>query len=197
MNKSELAPGFLIAVPQLDDPNFSRSVVLLVEHGDDGAMGIVFNRPGDVALVDVGRAHGIAVNRAARTAYQGGPVQQDRGFILHRLGEDVPESVCVADGIWLSVSTESLRPLLEGDPAMYRLCLGYAGWGPGQLEKEVMVGGWLSGKCSPERVFETPPEKVWDTRHPRPRRRPCFSRALRRAAVVEGRARSSGCPAAS
>jgi len=158
---SELAPGFLIAVPQMDDPNFSRAVVLLVEHSEEGAMGIVFNRPGEIAISDVARAHGIVVNRAARTAYSGGPVQPDRGFLLHRR-DDVAESVEIADGIYLSVSTDSLRPLLEGDPAMYRLCLGYAGWGPGQLEKEVMVGGWLTGDCSAERLFETPADKVWD-----------------------------------
>jgi putative transcriptional regulator len=158
---SELAPGFLIAVPQMDDANFSRSVVLMVEHGPDGAMGIVFNRPSEVTLADVGRSHGVEVNPGAGTAFLGGPVQRDRGFILHRRPE-VPDSVLVSEGIWLSVSTDSLRPLLEGDPTAYRLCLGYAGWGPGQLEREVMVGGWLTGKATPLRVFETPAEKVWD-----------------------------------
>ncbi len=158
---SELAPGFLIAVPQMNDPTFSRAVVLLVEHNDEGAMGIVFNRPGEITIGDVGRAHGITVNRGAGTTFNGGPVQTDRGFLLHRR-DDVPESVRIAEGIWLSVSTDSLRPLLAGDPALYRLCLGYAGWGPGQLEKEVMVGGWLSGNCSAARVFETPADKVWD-----------------------------------
>ena len=145
----------------MDDPNFSRSVVLMVEHGPDGAMGIMVNRPSEVTLADVGRNHGIAVNPAAGTAYVGGPVQRERGFILHQRG-DVPESVLVSEGIWLSVSSDSLKPLLEGDPAKYRLCLGYAGWGPGQLEREVMVGGWLTGKASPLRVFDTPPDKLWD-----------------------------------
>ena len=159
--KSELAPGFLIAVPQLEDPNFHRSVVLLLEHSEEGAMGIVFNRPGDVSLEQVGRAHGIEVMDGAGNTFQGGPVQTERGFLLHRR-DDIVESVRVAEGIWLSVSTESLKPLLEGDPAQYRLCLGYAGWGPGQLEKEVMVGGWLTGKATAARVFETPAEKVWD-----------------------------------
>ena len=68
----------------------------------------------------------------------------------------------VTDGIWLSASSDSLKSLLEGDPAQYRLCLGYAGWGPGQLEREVMFGGWLTGTATARRVFETPPEKVWD-----------------------------------
>jgi putative transcriptional regulator len=158
---SELAPGFLIAVPQMDDPNFSRSVVLLVEHGPDGAMGLVFNRPSEVPLADVGKSHGLRVHPTAGLAYLGGPVQRDRGFLLHRVAA-TPDSVLVTDGIWLSVSTESLAPLLEGDPGDYRLCLGYAGWGPGQLEKEVMVGGWLTSRASPLRVFDTPAEKAWD-----------------------------------
>ena len=158
---SELAPGFLIAVPQMEDANFSRSVVLMVEHGPDGAMGIVFNRPSEVTLAEVGRSHGVDVHPTAGTAFVGGPVQRDRGFILHRRA-DVPDSVQVSDGIYLSVSSDSLKPLLEGNPAEYRLCLGYAGWGPGQLEREVMVGSWLTGSASAKRVFETPPGRVWD-----------------------------------
>ena len=74
----------------------------------------------------------------------------------------MPDSIKVHDGLFLSVSTDSLKPLLAGDPGAYRLCLGYAGWGPGQLEREVIVGGWLTGKVSTERIFDTPSEKVWD-----------------------------------
>ncbi len=158
---SELAPGLLIAVPQMDDDNFSRSVVLMLEHGPDGAMGLVFNRRSDVKLRDVGATHGLEVHHGAGHAYVGGPVQPDRGFILHKRA-DVPDSVRITEGIFLSVSTDSLRPLLEGDPTQYRLCLGYAGWGPGQLEREVMIGGWLTGDASVLRVFDTPAERVWD-----------------------------------
>ena len=88
-------------------------------------------------------------------------MQPERGFLIHRRS-DLEESVEVLRGIYLSVSTESLKELLAGDPALYRLCLGYAGWGPGQLEKEVVLGGWLTGVANPLRVFETPHEKVWD-----------------------------------
>lgn len=158
---SELAPGFLIAVPQLDDPNFSRSVVLMLEHTAQGAMGITFNRPSEILLDSVGRAHGIKVPSGAGRAWMGGPVQPERGFLLHRRG-DLVESIEVASGIYLSVSTASLKSLLVGDPALYRLCLGYAGWGPGQLEREVVLGGWLTGTASPERVFDTPHDQVWD-----------------------------------
>lgn len=159
---SELAPGILIAVPQLDDPNFSRSVVLMLEHTAEGAMGITFNRPSDITLESIGRAHGIEVPSGAGCAWMGGPVQPERGFLLHRR-DDLEESIEVSAGIYLSVSTDSLKALLAGDPGLYRLCLGYAGWGPGQIERELVLGGWLTGDASAERVFETPHEKVWDS----------------------------------
>ena len=67
------------------------------------------------------------------------------------------------EDVWLSVSTDALRILLSGDPAAYRLCLGYAGWGPGQLEKEMVSGGWLNSAISSRRIFDTPPEKIWES----------------------------------
>jgi len=157
----DLAPGLLIAVPQMEDPNFARSVILLIEHSDAGAMGIVFNRPSEVPLSEIGKEQGLHVHPRAGRAFIGGPVSPERGFLLHRRA-DVPDSIKVHDGLFLSVSTESLKPLLAGDPGAYRLCLGYAGWGPGQLEREVTVGGWLTGKVSTERIFDTPAERVWD-----------------------------------
>ena len=157
---SELAPGILIAVPQMDDPNFSRSVVLLVEHNDSGAMGIVFNRPSDVTLVDIGKEHGIEVRADAGNAFIGGPVQRERGFLVHRRA-DVADSVHLHEDVYLSVSTDALRALLGGDPAAYRLCLGYAGWGPGQLEREMVAGGWLNASISSRRIFDTPVEEIW------------------------------------
>ena len=158
---SELAPGFLIAVPQMDDPNFARSVVLLIEHGDSGAMGIVCNQPSEIPLADIGKEHGVAVDARAGNAFVGGPVQRERGFLLHRR-RDVDDSVEVQEGVYLSVSTDSLRELLAGDPSAYRLCLGYAGWGPGQLERELVAGGWLSSRAVPARLFDTPHEQIWD-----------------------------------
>lgn len=158
---SDLAPGLLIAVPQLDDPNFHRSVVLLVEHNESGAMGIVFNRPSDIALREIGKEHGMEVHEGAGNAYVGGPVQRERGFLVHRRAE-VADSVQLQDDVFLSVSTDALRTLLAGDPGAYRLCLGYAGWGPGQLESEMVAGGWLNSAISSKRIFDTPVEKIWD-----------------------------------
>jgi len=158
---SDLAPGLLIAVPQMDDPNFARSVVLLVEHTDSGAMGITFNRPSDVALLDIGKEHGMDVHPGAGHAFIGGPVQRERGFLVHRR-KDLGDSVELQEDVFLSVSTDALRTLLAGDPDAYRLCLGYAGWGPGQLEREMVAGGWLNSAISSKRIFDTPVEKIWD-----------------------------------
>jgi putative transcriptional regulator len=158
---SDLAPGILIAVPQMDDPNFSRSVVLLIEHNESGAMGIVVNRPSDVPLQDIAREHGMDVHDGAGNAFIGGPVQRERGFLVHRRGE-VGDSVKLEEDVFLSVSTDALRALLAGDPASYRLCLGYAGWGAGQLEREMVAGGWLNSNISAKRLFDTPVEKIWE-----------------------------------
>ena len=158
---SEIAPGLLIAVPQMGDPNFVRSVVLMVEHNDEGAMGIVINQPSEIALEEIGKEQGIGVHAAAGPAYIGGPVQRERGFLVHRRA-DVPDSIALQDGVYLSVSTDSLKALLEGEPNAYRLCLGYAGWGAGQLEREMVAGGWLNSKISAGRIFDTPTEKIWD-----------------------------------
>jgi putative transcriptional regulator len=158
---SDLAPGLLIAVPQMDDPNFSRSVVLLVEHNETGAMGIVCNRPSDVTLTDIGREHGVDVPEEAGPALIGGPVQRERGFLVHRRS-DLADSVLLEEGVYLSVSIDALKVLLAGDPDQYRLCLGYAGWGPGQLERELVAGGWLNSSITSKRIFDTPVEKIWD-----------------------------------
>ena len=158
---SDLAPGFLIAVPQMDDPNFARSVVLLVEHNESGAMGIVCNRPSDVTLADIGREHGIRVPASAGPALIGGPVERERGFLVHRRS-DLGDSVELEQGVYLSVSTDTLKVLLAGDPDQYRLCLGYAGWGPGQLEREISAGGWINSTVSEKRIFDTPVEKIWE-----------------------------------
>ena len=116
----------LIAMPSMRDERFARTLIYICAHSPDGAMGIVVNQPSEITLDEIGRAHGIHMQRGTGTAYKGGPVQRDRGFLLHRRG-DVADSVEVVNGIYLSMSTDSLKVLLEGPPGDYRLCLGYAG----------------------------------------------------------------------
>src|SRR5206468_11945488 len=132
----------LIAMPQLQDKNFARSVILLCEHSGNGAIGFVVNRPTDLRA-----AQAVALDPPARgdsglMLWTGGPVEPQRGFLL--LGDDpgVEDSEKVSDGLHLTASVEVLRRILETDPAEMvgqraRLLLGYAGWGPGQLDQEL------------------------------------------------------------
>src|SRR5438270_14085653 len=126
----------------MEDQNFSRSVVLLIEHNESGAMGIVVNRPSEIGLSDIGQEHGMEVHGEAGNAFIGGPVQRERGFLVHRRPE-VGDSVQLKDDVYLSVSTDALRTLLAGDPAAYRPFLGSAGRGRGKLARRMVYGPWL------------------------------------------------------
>lgn len=161
---SEIAPGFLVAVPQLGGPNFHRAVVLMLEHGEGGAMGIVVNRPHpEVNLAEVakGQGFGIAEGLGRSPVFLGGPVEPQRGFVLHTR-RDLPEAVSLFDDVMVSGSIESLKILLHSPDEAFRLCLGYAGWGPGQLESELKEGAWVTAPASARHVLETPPFQAWD-----------------------------------
>ena len=147
-----LAPSLLLSMPQLLDQNFCRTVVLLCHHSDKGAFGLVVNRP----LVTTGRDLEVWI---------GGPVEQDRSWILVGGDEydDLPGNR-IAEGLSLSRSPELLQRLLEPDPPPNaRLLVGYAGWGPGQLEAELNASAWLIGEVDRELIFNTPPDRMWET----------------------------------
>lgn len=158
-----LAPGFLIAMPQLGDPNFHRSVILMIEHGENGAMGLVLNRSAPLTLEDVAKGQDFKVARArsVQNVYVGGPVEPQRGFVLHDVS-DVPEKHEVLPGLFLSLTLDSLQPLLEDARGRLRFCLGYSGWGPGQLEKEIADGSWLFTEAAGAPVLDGDPDKLWD-----------------------------------
>lgn len=160
---SDLAPGFLVAVPQLLDPTFHRTVILMLEHSDEGALGLVINRPGKVSLSDVARLQNLEVRPGMEQAraFFGGPVQLERGFVLHER-EEIEESVELFDGVRVSSSVETLKEMLEGPLDRFRLMLGYSGWQPGQLERELQEGSWLVAKADRRHVLETDPSKVWE-----------------------------------
>lgn len=145
-------PGFLIASPQLRDPNFNRAVVLLVHHDARGALGVVINREHTVRLGDVVTA-AKAGARSRRAVLKGGPVEPGAGFVIFRgkteEGWEIPPNICV------SGSKERMEALLRSGEEFF-LCLGYAGWGPGQLEQEVETGSWVYSEASPTLVFECP-----------------------------------------
>jgi len=162
-----LAPTLLLSMPQLIDPNFNRTVVLLCKHSEDGAFGLIVNRP----LVTSGRVvvqldPPVATDRELQV-WEGGPVDPQRSWILVGEEPDADEEMRgmrIADGLYLSTSPDLLRRLLEPTPpARARLVIGYSGWGAGQLEAELEASAWLMSDVTRDLIFDTPPEKMWET----------------------------------
>ena len=157
------APCFLIAVPQLGDPNFARGVVFILEHGEEGSMGIVINKPSNLDIGTFCASQNMTFKGdTSALIYQGGPVQTDRAFILHASQHEGPETESVLNAVRLSYSLESLKLLVEDPPERMRIYLGYAGWGPGQLAEELTQGAWLMAAPTEKLVFETGIEQVWE-----------------------------------
>jgi putative transcriptional regulator len=158
-----LSPGLLLSMPQLGDPNFHRSVVLMIEHGEGGSMGIVINRGAPLTLGELakGQSMKIAPERSGQPVFVGGPVEPHRGFILHD-DETVSEKHTVLPGLFLSVTLDALGPLLENPTPRLRFCLGYAGWGPKQLEAEMKQGSWLFAEAAAGPILDGNPSQLWD-----------------------------------
>ena len=157
------APVLLIAVPQLADPNFYRGVVLVIEHGEEGSMGLLINRPTDVELGDFCNSQQMEFkgNRSG-LVYNGGPVQKDRAFILHASEHQGPETELIVESTRMSYSLESLRSLAEDPPNRLRIFLGYAGWGAEQLAQEVTSGAWLTAPATEKLIFDIAFDQVWE-----------------------------------
>lgn len=149
-------------MPQMLDPNFSKTVVLMLEHNDEGAMGLIINRTAELTFADLGRSQKleIAPVREDDAILVGGPVEPYRGFVLHDR-ESIGERAPLLPGLFLSVTTDALEPLLRDGATRLRFCLGYAGWGPGQLEKEIAQGSWLFTEAQSDRVLAADPETLW------------------------------------
>lgn len=160
-----LTNNFLIAMPALGDPNFHRTVTLICEHTPEGAMGIVINRTLDLTLRDVlaQMEIGATGNRSLDLpVHLGGPVQNNRGFILHEPVGNWESTLTVSDGLGVSTSRDILVAIAEDrGPARCLLALGYAGWSAGQLEQELADNAWLSGPASREILFDTAPDLRW------------------------------------
>lgn len=149
---------FLLAMPGLADPNFSSTITYLFDHSENGAMGLVINRPSDLTLGDMFDQLGIeGEHERDRPVLHGGPVERERGFILHGDDVDFDASVDLGHGIRLSTARQVLEAISTGDgPEKFIVALGYAGWGGGQLEREMAENTWLSCPASTEIIFETP-----------------------------------------
>src|SRR5262245_32983503 len=161
-----LTNQLLIVMPALADPNFNRTVTLICEHTDQGALGIVINRPLEVRLAEIFAQ--LSLDRCDEEAsqqlvLQGGPVQQERGFVLHDDARVWDSTLRVADRISVTTSRDILVAMAKGDGPQHALvALGYAGWAPGQLEREMGENAWLSAKCTPEILFRIPFAERWE-----------------------------------
>lgn len=160
-----LTNQFLIAMPAMDDPNFAQTVTLVCEHNAQGALGIVINRPLPMTLGDVFAQLGLDATQskvAADPVLQGGPVQTDRGFVLHTPGPLWDSTLPVSDWLHLSTSRDILDALARGEgPPAALVALGYAGWEAGQLEDEVAQNAWLTVPAAEQLVFATALEERW------------------------------------
>jgi len=159
------APGLLLAMPQLVDPNFRRSVVLMTSHAEDGAMGFVVNRPLEVTLTEV--LEDLSVpwqGPPSSRAFLGGPVLPQSGWVLWVAspGTEREGVVEISPGLYLSASMDVLRELAAKPPRNFRLLLGHAGWGGGQLEGELTEGAWIVAPPDIDLVFNDDAAGMWD-----------------------------------
>ena len=160
-----LSNHFLIAMPSMHDPIFGGSVVYLCEHNSYGALGVVINKPMDVTLdYLLGRLNlksDIAVPPVQKPVMFGGPVQEDRGFVLHSPDAEFNSMLKISDQIAFTTSRDVLEAIASGTgPQRLLVSIGYSGWSAGQLEDEISRNGWLTVVADPEIIFDLPiPER--------------------------------------
>lgn len=155
--------ALLLSMPQMQDPNFAKTVVLLCDYTPDGAFGLVLNRPTDMPATAMVRLDPPIIDGNELPLWIGGPVEPQRGWIL-LADEPDTEFKSIRDGLYLSTSQDVLRDVLAARPApRARVLAGYAGWGPGQLDQELAQSAWLMGDVDLDIVFDLPPDLMWET----------------------------------
>jgi putative transcriptional regulator len=161
---TSLAPALLLSMPQLVDPNFHKSVVLLCEHAPEGAFGLVVNRPSDISAAEAVRLEPPLDNPNDLPLLIGGPVEPQRGWILTARPPEQEEYRSLGAGLYLSASPLLLRRMLTARPHPKRTLVlaGYAGWGPGQLDKELAESSWLIMPVELDLIFEIPSAASWE-----------------------------------
>lgn len=159
MQSINLTDHFLIAMPAMDDPFFSKSLIYIAEHNTQGALGVIVNRPLDMnlaALLEKTDLPTEAANLAKIPVFFGGPVQTDRGFVLHPSGHSFQATLELGE-LALSTSQDALFAIADGNgPARHLITLGYAGWEAGQLETELAENAWLTCPADSAILFDTP-----------------------------------------
>jgi putative transcriptional regulator len=166
-SSSLLTNQLLIAMPGMADPNFSTTVTLICEHNDDGALGIIINRPLNLklsGLFDQLAVEDADPKAAGNPVMSGGPVGTERGFVLHGKDHSFENTLAVSNDIQLTLSRDVIDAMAVGDgPQKSLVAIGYAGWEPGQIEAEMLANSWLNVTATPELVFDTPFEERWDS----------------------------------
>lgn len=165
-----LTNQFLIAMPGMRDGNFAGAVVYMCEHNDKGALGLVINKPIDINLKHLFEKVDLSLERpdlASTPVFFGGPVQTERGFVLHESldaeGGHYNSTLKIAEGLEMTTSRDVLEALSNGaGPRKVFITLGYAGWSAGQLEEELSRNGWLTVDAQPDIIFNTPVEQRYD-----------------------------------
>lgn len=156
----------LVAMPAMDDPNFAGTVSLVCQHDADGALALVLNRASDTTLGEVMAQMQLDSSdeaRKAREVFLGGPVHGERGFILYTADREVGNSWTIDGDLRVSASRDALEDLVKPDGAMrqFKMFLGYAGWGAGQLEQELVDNAWLTVPATRALLFDTDAEHIW------------------------------------
>ena len=166
----DLTNQFLIAMPGMADDTFARTVVYLCEHNESGALGLVINKPIDIKLKNLFEKVELSLDRAElaeQPVYFGGPVQTERGFVLHeKLGDDgaaFSSTMSIPGGLEMTTSRDVLEAMAHGaGPKKVLVTLGYSGWQAGQLEDELGRNGWLTVDADPAVIFDTPVEARYE-----------------------------------
>jgi putative transcriptional regulator len=161
-----LTGQLLVAMPQMRDPRFARSVIYMCAHNADGAMGLVVNRRvGSITFDDLLQQLGLGPNRRNDEIriHFGGPVEQGRGFVLHSADYQQSGTMRVDEGVALTATLDILKEMAAGGgPRRTLLALGYAGWGPGQLDAEIQANGWLQVPADEGLVFDDNLDNKWE-----------------------------------
>jgi putative transcriptional regulator len=164
-----LATHFLIAMPSIDDPVFGGAVVYICEHNDKGVLGVVINKPTDMTMdvlferIDLKLGEVAGARAASEPIMFGGPVQDDRGFVLHTPGRRYSSSLTVTDEVAFTTSIDVLEAVAKGNgPKQMLVSIGYAGWSPGQLEEEISRNGWLTVGADARVLFEVAVEERYN-----------------------------------
>lgn len=163
--QASLTDHFLIAMPTLEDPNFHQSVAYVCEHNAEGGLGILINRPTDVTLGELLEhleIEPVDASIAGQTVYMGGPVQRERGFVLHTPEGEWDSSLQVSEAVSVTTSRDILAAIARGEgPRHYLVALGYAGWEAGQLEEELAQNAWLNGPADADIIFRRDSQERW------------------------------------